>query len=74
MTKAVEAEIECLKLRGRCTGRPDEGMILLIRPDCSDHLPSPVLLEEPAVELIVLPSSFTGDSDGSLVKRIPCNA
>ena len=48
---------------------PDEGMILLIRPDCSDHLPSPVLLEEPAVELIFLPSLLTGDPDGSMVKN-----
>ena len=50
---------------------PDERMTLLIRPDCSDHLPSPFLLEEPAVELIFLPSLLTGYPDGSVVKNPP---
>ena len=49
---------------------PDEGMILLIRPECSDHLPSPILLEEPAEELIFLPSLLTGYPDGSVVKNL----
>ena len=55
----TKAEAEILKPRGHLGIPPAERMEIPPR-DCADQPPFPVLPEEPAGELIYLPSLFTG--------------